>query len=219
MRIKYPERAVRGRASADPSSLSSGLNEAYTLLSHSTFGVSRCTKYRYVLGRKAKELTSSLCSFVSVSIQEAGGQTPSLTLRQPGSESSGRCAVPRRGLSNGITEPAATPAPGPAGTPAPESARPRSVAAPGGIPAPQSREPGQEHKGHVKEAGAGTGRKGAKGALAGEGPGVSPRRWPRPLPGSRPAAREPGAGSVPAPTRCSKALGQRGKQPAGPQQT
>lgn len=44
-------------------------------------------------------------------------------------------------------------------------------------------------KGHVGEAGAGPGRKGAKGAQAGEGRGVSPR-WRRDL--SRLQARRPG---------------------------
>lgn len=170
--------------------------------------------YRKGTTRQKGQGTTSLCSSVSVSIQEAGGQTPSPTLRHPGSESSGRRAAARATGELGLLlrRPQDRRELPPLSRPARAPLQPLA----GSRPRKADNRAGREHKGHVEEAGAGTGRKGAKGVLAGEGRGVRPRRWPRPLPGSRPAAPESGAGSVPAPTRCSKTLGQREKRPGWP---
>lgn len=95
--------------------------------------------------RKGTFWTERLRNYLSVFICErvnpGGGRADTLSNSPPAGIRVQRPT--RRGLSNRRAEAAATPAPRPAGTPAPESvrpsARPRTVAAPGGIRAPQNR--------------------------------------------------------------------------------
>lgn len=111
----------------------------------------------------------------------------------------------RGGLSNRRAQAAAAPAPQPAGTPAPKSALPPALRCnPWRDLGPAEPITGPGAQGPRWRSWSPSRRRpeGGEGGMAGEGRGVRPP--PRPLLSFRPAAREPRAGSVPAPTRCSK---------------